>query len=110
MRASGHYGEVRHGYFVAATVKTWELEWLPRPPSATRFTVTAFLDDIDTFRVAQRPLSLALAVGDGEWIWHDVHPDVDGDNVTFTLTARPSPRLVPRTPEDRDGIEAVSIR
>lgn len=86
MRATGHTGEVRYGYRVAARTGPWVIA---RDEDAHNFTFLAAVFETDEVWLAQRPLDLVLALGQVEWVWRDVIPTIVDGRMMLQLTRRP---------------------
>lgn len=88
MRATGHDGELRVAYHVAAELGRWEIQ-LVSSASARVFQFRGEIAWSHRYWMTQMPFDLVLIVGTVEWIWRAVNPVRDGDTLTITLTARP---------------------
>jgi len=86
MKATGYGGALRYGYQQAAKLGPWVIESVP---DSTGFRFKAPLVEADEYWIACRPLHLVLALGQVEWIWQDVQPQVELATVTILLTRRP---------------------
>lgn len=91
MRASGTSGELRHGYQRAARLGPWVIARIDdhRPGRQAAFVFSAAMVDAHEIWIARRPIDLVLALGQVEWIWHDVELSIAGVNLTISLTRRP---------------------
>lgn len=92
MRASGPSGELRYGYQIAAQIGPWVIT----AASSGGFAFSAPTLASDEVWLAQRPLDLVLAIGQTEWIWRAVAPDLMDGRLVIPLTHRPDvvgPRL-----------------
>lgn len=87
MRATGHYGELRYGYQVAATFADWTLE-LSGPPSFTA-GLRARVTGTHSVWIEEGPFEVALKVGTSEWRWRGVRPRLEGAALTCALAGRP---------------------
>lgn len=77
---------MRRGYQVAVRTGPWTIERDERTPT---FMFTAAIAEVDDVWLAQRPLDLVLALGQVEWVWHDVTPTIVDARMTLQLTRRP---------------------
>ena len=85
MEVTGHTGSFRIGARRAATLPTWRLT-----VTADGAELRATVADVDAYWIAQRPLTVALDVNDGQWVWRDVHAvTVTGAGVTALLPGQP---------------------
>ena len=90
MLASGHRGELRVGYQVAAKLGRWSLsvdDDAEGKSSVLEASVTAsnahWLASVDTF-------DLELRLGSMLWLWRNVRPVIDqGTSVSITLVGVP---------------------
>ena len=78
MRIRGLRATVRWGYHEAAILGAWTVE---------ERTLTATIERVDRFRLAQQPLVFVAPHARGSWRWTMVECTVTGD----TLTARLGP-------------------
>jgi hypothetical protein len=77
VKATGHAGELRYRYQVAARLGKWTVEPVTGA-AGHRFRVSAtVVASIDPW-VSRRPLDLYLTFGTSTWVWHGVNPpDID---------------------------------
>ena len=85
MKVSGEAGQIRWGYFLAATVKEWTIV---REPGA--MSLTATIVSKDAVRISQRPLDFNVTHRRGVWTWPITELQVDGDTVTASLSEKES--------------------
>ena len=74
MKATGHTGELRYRYQVAARLGNWNVE----PVTGTaghRFRVSASVVAVVHPWITRRPLDLHLTFGRSTWVWHVLHPE-----------------------------------
>lgn len=89
MQATGHTGELRFKYQVAARLGSWTV----KPVTGTaghRFRVSAtVVASIDPW-VSRRPLDLRLTFGTSTWVWHAVDPPDIGTRIDLELPHPPT--------------------
>jgi len=87
MTVSGHAGELRVGYQVAAQLGTWSMELAHRPLVAE---ISARVLTRHAYWCEERPMDLIVAVGLSQWTWRDVSPAFDGpDRCRVRLMGKP---------------------
>ena len=90
VRVTGHAGQVRVGYQVAAQLGTWSLELLPEVPR--RYRLVAAVSAVSDYWWSQAPLAVHLWVGAEEWVWCPVTAAMDGASLAVSLAGSPQCR------------------
>jgi hypothetical protein len=81
----GPSGEIRHGYQVAARLGKWEA----MPRNETEMSFTASVVSVDEYWILQEPLEVALRLARTEWVWREVAPVRDGNQIHIVLKGKP---------------------
>lgn len=76
----GHGGEVRWGYHIASTLKSWTLAAEPAGG-----TLTAEVVSHDAYRVSQQPLTFVVPRPHGQWSWPVQSLQITGTSLRATL-------------------------
>lgn len=77
---TGHVGEVRHGYFVAASLARWSFTG-----SSKGGQFSATVAEAHPFRLSQAPLRIVLPVGSTVYRWPVVSLQLEGHALTAEL-------------------------
>jgi hypothetical protein len=89
VRATGHTGELRFRYQIAARLGKWIVE----PVTGTaghRFRVSAtVVTSMDPW-MTRRPLDLYLTFGTSTWVWHTVNPPDIGTHIDLEVPHHPT--------------------
>lgn len=80
MQIQGPDGELRHGYFRAATLGPWHFTGTKRSG-----TFTAALRSSDAFRLSQTPLRIVVHAGRETWTWPVISLQMTPEGVTATV-------------------------
>lgn len=83
--AEGHYGELRAGYQLAATLSGWTL----RPLSRGVFEIQGSLQVVSSHWLEEGPLALVLEVPGKSWRWEGARLSRAADRVTVRVQGRP---------------------
>lgn len=81
---SGVRGEVRYSYKTIGTLGGWKVS-----SSRQRYDIVAECRGLDSGYEDQRPLTLALHVGDVRWVWQDIQPTFNGEHMVCVVTDPP---------------------
>jgi hypothetical protein len=89
VQATGHTGELRFKYQVAARLGAWTVKPVVGT-SGHRFRLSAKVaEDIDPW-ATRRPLDLYLTFGVSVWIWRNVSPQSLGSAIDLELHGSPT--------------------
>jgi hypothetical protein len=78
VKASGHGGALlAGGYEPAATIEDWSLA----PIGPDEYQIKVQLVGVHTWWITQRPMSIALRLGNRTWRWDGVHLDVPAGEI-----------------------------
>lgn len=80
LRMTGPDGELRHGYFHAATLGAWSFVG-----GSSGGVFTAAVSDVDAFRVSQDPLRVVVPVGQSFYRWTVKSLQIEGAALTAEL-------------------------
>ena len=86
MLATGHRGELRVGYQVAAKLGSWSLEILPRGKASCEASVAS---SNQHWLESKGPFDLVLKMGSALWIWRSVTPVIDQWKIRMSIKGQP---------------------
>lgn len=89
MKATGHTGELRFRYQVAARLGAWSVEPVVGT-SGHRFRLSAKVTEDISPWTTRRPLDLYLTFGVSVWVWHGVNPQSIGSAIDLELHGSPT--------------------
>jgi hypothetical protein len=83
----GVSASLRWGYYLAASLGAWAVT---HPDGDGPWTLTATVESLDAYRVAQRPLGLVVPHAKGAWRWPIVELQILDASLTATLGPKDS--------------------